>query len=193
MSWNKILVTGFAASLAIVGCTVTTSSDQPDGGGGSDAGKGTGGSTSTGGSTAGGATSTGGAKTTGGSTSAGGASAGGATSEDAGPESDCTKCLKQFCLTDYTDCGKDPDCAQSSKADGEFLKIQQCLFDVTPADASTVYLTAADLEKCVGDSANGAVASTATQSLLSCARGELDASLSKQPCTERCFGGPINP
>jgi hypothetical protein len=194
MSWNKILVTGFAASLAIVGCTVTTSSDVGDGstaGGGSDAGKGTGGGSSTGGAKAtGGGSSTGGAKATGGGTSGGGA--GGATAADAGPDSDCTKCLKQHCATEYTDCGKDADCAQSSKADGEFLKIQQCMFDIT-GDASTAFFTSADLAKCAGDSANGSVLATATDALLSCARGELDASLSAQPCTERCFGAPINP
>jgi hypothetical protein len=190
MAWHKVLVTGLVASVAFVGCTVTTS---PDGGDGSIFGKGgtDAGTTGTGGKATGGggATSTGGKASTGG---AGGAkSTGGSGNVDAGPpnDGDCTKCLKQYCLTEYNDCGKDPDCSQSATRDGEFIKLQQCMFDVT-GDASVAVFTEADLATCAGDSAaSGGVPSDKTQALSTCMRGEADAST--QPCTERCFGATV--
>ena len=108
---------------------------------------------------------------------------------DSGPDSGCTICLKAKCLQEYTDCGKDAACAQSSAQDGEFLKLQLCMFDVT-GDASTAIFTAADLGGCAGSSAkSGGVVSMATDALIACMHGADDAST--QPCTVECFGAIV--
>jgi hypothetical protein len=194
MAWHKILVTGLVASVAIVGCTVTTGTDTGDSGL-TNKDSGAGGAKNTAGASGAGGKSTGGAggASSGGAKSTGGANAGGAKSDagDAGaePDSGCTICLKAKCLTSYNDCGFDDACAQSNVQDGEFLKIQLCMFDVT-GDASVAIFTAADLTDCASNNAkSGGVPSMATDALLQCMHGSDDAST--QPCTVECFGAEV--
>ena len=198
MTWRNIIALGCVASAAVVGCTVTTSSDKSDGGsgGGGTADSATGGTSAADGSTGGKATGGGGAAATGGSSGAGGASGastgGNAPTDAATPlldakdvctaergDNDCMKCLKTKCCIPFTDCANDPDCGQSSTSKGDLICIQDCMLN-TAADGGTP-----DIGTCAGNC--GGATAPATTEILTCIREIHDGS-ALQNCSTACFG-----
>jgi hypothetical protein len=188
MAWHKFFVAGLVGSVAIVGCTVTTTSDKGDGGG--TGGTGNGGTAAGGGGTGNGGTAAGGGGTGSGGKASGGTGGSAGGTFDGGPDKPCTICLKTKCAAEYADCLNDAVCLENKTTHelGEFPKIQQCMFPFL-ADSGAGVFTAADLAQCAGDNAVGSVPSKPTQALITCAHGAEDAST--QPCTTECFGDTI--
>jgi hypothetical protein len=194
MTWRNILALGVVCSSAIAGCTVTTSVNGGDAGGGTaDSGSGggkadgsaTGGKSgaSTGGKGGAGGASTGGKGGVGGSSggaggSSGAGGAGGATVTSCNPSAAgaCNSCLQTKCCNAWLDCRNDKICGTAKT--GELDCIQDCM---THPDGGTPNIGVCG-DKCAKD-ATGIVDPT-TNALLNCIAGG-DAGTDK--CNLICF------
>ena len=203
--WRVVLVAGVVSAFVGAACTVTTSSD----GGLGDAGDGNTAGTS-GSSTAGASGSgTAGSGTAGTATAGAGGTAGtsfqcdpaeaGATGtpdstacEMTTDETDCDKCVRTKCCTEYSACyatGPGNQCGYGGPKDnGEFFCYQSCLVDlftknqsISEEDKGTCAANCGTSLTMMGSQECGSVLGTATNDLIGC--------VADQGCETACYGG----